>query len=76
MLKNYINNLLFKLSNYINRSIDLKNYEDKELILLAKNLMNSNSWFEKANFERSQIGINSKIKEIRHSGKDWIIVNF
>jgi hypothetical protein len=31
---------------------------------------------EKANFERSQIGINSKIKEIRHSGKDWIIVNY
>lgn len=31
---------------------------------------------EKANFERSQIGINSKIKEIRHSGQDWIIVNY
>ena len=79
MLKNYINNLLFKLSNYINRSIDLKNYEDKGLILLAKNLMTSNSWLEKANFENPKWIQDKEFRVYSQFGDDGIIqwlINF
>lgn len=73
MLRKFLDNTIFKYINYFSRLLNLKSYEDKDLILLAKNLMGSIEWNSKPNFKNSNWLQSKEFKVYSQFGDDGII---
>ena len=73
MLKSFFENIIYKYTNYFSRFINLKSYEDKELILLAKNFMSTFEWNSKPNFNNSKWIQSKEFKVYSQFGDDGII---
>lgn len=73
MLRKFLDNTIFKYINYFSRLLNLKSYEDKDLILLAKNLMGSIEWNSKTNFKNSNWLQSKEFKVYSQFGDDGII---
>jgi hypothetical protein len=73
MLKSFFENIIYKYTSYFARFINLKSYEDKELILLAKNFMSTFEWNSKPNFNNSKWIQSKEFKVYSQFGDDGII---